>query len=209
VYNQFVSVKGGRRPYRSKMRAAATDATRTRIVAASRRLLAGGKDMPTFSLDAVAQEAGVTRLTVYNQFESRRGLLEAVFDDIARRGGLFDIPSVMADPDVMTALRRLVAVFCRFWGLHDRAHARLAAMAKLDEEIAANLRQRTERRRRVLAALVDRLPHIREPADLVDVLFTLTSFETFDALSTRRRSDAAVEALVWQLIEDAMSRHSR
>jgi len=171
-----------------------------------RRLLAGGQDAPTFSLEAVAREAGITRLTVYNQFESRRGLQEAVFDDIARRGGLFDIPSILANPDVMTALRRLVAVFCRFWASHDRAHAWLIAMAKLDQEIAASLKQRTERRRRVLATLVDRLPRVREPADLVDVLFTLTSFETFAALSVRQRSAAAVERLIWQLIDDSVTR---
>ena len=90
-----MSVKRKRRPrrYRSELRDAAVDVTRTRIMQASRRLLTGGKDLPAFSLDAVAREAGVTRLTVYNQFESKRGLLEAVFDDIAERGGLFDDPA--------------------------------------------------------------------------------------------------------------------
>lgn len=198
-----------RRPYRSEMRAAAVDASRTRIVEASRRLLAGGKDLPTFSLESVAREAGVTRLTVYNQFESKLGLLEAVFDDIARRGGLFDLPAVMAERDVMKALRRFVAVFCRFWGSHDRVLPKFAAMSKLDKEIAASLKQRTERRRHALAALVERLPRVHAPADLTDVLFALTSFETFEALSVRQRSDAAIEALIWQLIEDAIGRHGR
>jgi len=40
----------------------------------------------------------VTRLTVYNQFGSRRGLLEAVFDNIARQGGLHEIADAMAMP---------------------------------------------------------------------------------------------------------------
>jgi AcrR family transcriptional regulator len=206
VYNEFMSVKRktSRKPYRSDRRDAAADVTRTRIVAASRRLLTGGKDLPAFSLDAVAREAGITRLTVYNQFASKRGLVEAVFDDIAERGGLFELRSVMADADVMSSLRRVVAVFCRFWASHDRALAKLAGMTKLDRDIAASLKQRTERRRQVLTVLVERLPRVRQPADLVDVLFTLTSFETFEALSVRQRSAAAVEALVWQLVEDSV-----
>jgi AcrR family transcriptional regulator len=203
-----VKAKTKRKPYRSELRDAAVDVTRTRIMQASRRLLTGGRNLPAFSLDAVARAAGVTRLTVYNQFESKRGLLEAVFDDIARRGGLFELRSVMADPDVMSSLRRVVAVFCRFWASHDRALAKLAGMTKLDRDIAASLQQRTERRRGVLTVLVKRLPSVRESADLVDVLFALTTFETFEALCVRQRSAAAVEALIWQLVEDCVRSHT-
>jgi AcrR family transcriptional regulator len=201
-----MGVKGKSKPrrYRSELRDAAADVTRTRIMQASRRLLTGGKDLPAFSLDAVAREAGVTRLTVYNQFESKRGLLEAVFDDIAERGGLFELRSVLAEADAMASLRRVVAVFCRFWASHDRVLAKLAGMTKLDRDIAASLKQRTERRRGVLTVLVKRLARGRAPDDLVDVLFTLTSFETFEALSVRQRSAAAVEALIWQLVEDSV-----
>lgn len=203
-----VKANSKRKPYRSELRDAAADVTRTRIMQASRRLLTGGKDLPAFSLDAVARAASVSRLTVYNQFESKRGLLEAVFDDIAERGGLFELRSVMADPDAMSSLRRVVAVFCRFWASHDRALAKLAGMTKLDRDIAASLKQRTERRRGVLLVLVKRLRHVHEPADLVDILFTLTSFETFEALSVRQRSAAAVEALIWQLVVDSVRSHT-
>jgi AcrR family transcriptional regulator len=211
VYNEFMTVKGKdrRKPYRSDLRDAAADVTRARIVKAARRLLTGGKDLPAFSLDAVAREAGVTRLTVYNQFESKRGLVEAVFDDIAERGGLFELRSVLADADAMSSLRGIVAVFCRFWASHDRALAKLAGMTKLDRDIAASLKQRTERRRAVLTASVKRLPGIREADDLVDILFALTTFETFEALSVRQRSAAAVEALIWRLVEDSVRSHLR
>ena len=75
-------------------------------------------------------------------------------------------------------------------------------MIKLDRDIVASLKQRTERCCGVLTVLVKRLlPHVHEPADLVDILFTLISFETFEALSVRQRSAAAVEALIWQLVE--------
>ena len=204
-----VKGKDRRKPYRSDLRDAAADVTRARIVKAARRLLTGGKDLPAFSLDAVAREAGVTRLTVYNQFESKRGLVEAVFDDIAERGGLFELRSVLADTDAMSSLRGIVAVFCRFWASHDRALAKLAGMTKLDRDIAVSLKQRTERRRGVLTVSVKRLPGVREADDLVDILFALTSFETFEALSVRQRSAAAVEALIWRLVEDAVRSHLR
>jgi AcrR family transcriptional regulator len=211
VYNEFMTVKGKdrRKPYRSDLRDAAADVTRARIVKAARRLLTGGKDLPAFSLDAVAREAGVTRLTVYNRFESKRGLVEAVFDDIAERGGLFELRSVLADTDAMSSLRGIVAVFCRFWASHDRALAKLAGMTKLDRDIAVSLKQRTERRRGVLTVSVKRLPGVREADDLVDILFALTSFETFEALSVRQRSAAAVEALIWRLVEDSVRSHLR
>ena len=204
-----VKGKDRRKPYRSDLRDAAADVTRARIVKAARRLLTGGTDLPAFSLDAVAREAGVTRLTVYNQFESKRGLVEAVFDDIAERGGLFELRSVLADTDAMSSLRGIVAVFCRFWASHDRALAKLAGMTKLDRDIAASLKQRTERRRGVLTVSVKRLPGVREADDLVDILFALTSFETFEALSVRQRSAAAVEALIWGLVEDSVRSHLR
>ena len=204
-----VKGKDRRKPYRSDLRDAAADVTRARIVKAARRLLTGGTDLPAFSLDAVAREAGVTRLTVYNRFESKRGLVEAVFDDIAERGGLFELRSVLADTDAMSSLRGIVAVFCRFWASHDRALAKLAGMTKLDRDIAASLKQRTERRRGVLTVSVKRLPGVREADDLVDILFALTTFETFEALSVRQRSAAAVEALIWRLVEDSVQSHLR
>ena len=204
-----VKGKDRRKPYRSDLRDAAADVTRARIVKAARRLLTGGTDLPAFALDAVAREAGVTRLTVYNRFESKRGLVEAVFDDIAERGGLFELRSVLADTDAMSSLRGIVAVFCRFWASHDRALAKLAGMTKLDRDIAVSLKQRTERRRGVLTVSVKRLPGVREADDLVDILFALTSFETFEALSVRQRSAAAVEALIWRLVEDSVRSHLR
>lgn len=200
--------KTKRKTYRSEVREAATDETRARIVASARTLLSGGKDVPTFSLDAVAREAGVTRLTVYNRFESKRGLLEAVFDDMALRGGLFDLRSVMAEPDVAKALPRFISVFCQFWTSHGKVFPRFSAVAKLDEEIAQSLKQRTERRRQALTMLVGRLAAIQDQPGLVDVLFALTSFEMFDMLSARRRSAAAVEALIQQLVEDSVRRFS-
>src|SRR5438552_6669941 len=104
-----------RRVYVSSMRTAAAAEKRARVIEAAAKSLREDASIASFSLDAVAKAAGVTRLTVYNQFGSRRALLEAVFDDIARRGGLAGIADAMAMPDPQAALDRLIEIFCAFW----------------------------------------------------------------------------------------------
>ncbi len=195
---------GSRQPYRSATRDAAAEATRGRIVAAARQLLMGGENLPAFSIDGVARQAGVTRLTIYNQFTSKCGLLEAVFDDLGHEGGICELPALLELTDTDRALRGVVSVYCGFWAHHGRVMPRLAALAKLDDEIALNIRCRVERRREVLATLVDRL-HLK-PAprgDLVDVLFALTGFDLFESLHISGRSAAGVEQLVQQLVAQA------
>jgi AcrR family transcriptional regulator len=204
-------VKRTSRPYRSPQRAAAADETRARLVAAARTLLSGGKDAPAFSLDGVARQAGVTRLTVYNQFQSKQGLLEAVFDDLAQSGGLSELPQVFAEAEPDEALRRFVTVFCRFWTAHATMLPKFSAMTKLNDDVAASLLARSERRRHALTVLVSRLTADDDAknVDLVDLLFALTSFEMFAALSVRNRSAASVEALVQDMVEQTVTRYRR
>src|SRR6266576_5533846 len=101
-----------KRAYVSSVRSEAAAETRDRVIEAAAKLLREDASIARFSLDDVAKAAGVTRLTVYNQFGSRRGLLEAVFDDIARQGGLHEIADAMAMPDPLLALDRVVEIFC-------------------------------------------------------------------------------------------------
>lgn len=202
-----VKRKQKRKPYASELRSAAADATQARIIAAARALL-DEDDSPTFSLDVVARKAGVTRLTVYNQFESKRGLLEAVFDDIAREGGLFELQAVFAESNVDVALQRFVAFFCKFWAMRRKPMPRLMALAKLDAEFAASFHDRIERRRKALGVLVSRLPNVADAAALTDLLFAITGFEFFEALSVRGRGTRAVEKLVQQLVRDLVKRDS-
>src|SRR3982074_2332534 len=134
------------RPYASSVRTAAAAEKRERVIDAAARSLREDASLAAFSLDAVAKTAGVTRLTVYHQFGSRRGLLEAVFDDIAQRGGLTEIADAMATPDPRAALDRLVEIFCAFWS-RDPAVGRLHEAMATDPEFAQALTERNERRR--------------------------------------------------------------
>jgi AcrR family transcriptional regulator len=199
------------RPYRSARRVAEAKRRREKIVAAAGALLAAREGTRSFSLEAVAKKAGVTRLTVYNQFGSRRALLEAVFDERAARGGLHQIPEAMADPDPIAGLRRVIAIFCDFWSLDTAGLSRLHAAGASDPELEASLRERNERRRRLLSVLVSRMAEGRQPrsktlADLVDVLFALTSLPFFAQLTSNGRTTEAACRLIEALSIDTVRR---
>ncbi len=178
-----------RRRYQSSIRDAAASRTRERLVDAAAAVLGTAEGIGEFSLATVAKKAGVTRLTVYNQFGSRRGLLEAVFDDIARQGGLQGLGDAMAMPDPCAALDRVVEIFCAFWN-RDPAVGRLHEAMATDPEFAQALIERNERRRKLVRVIVERIAaktaSRRARQDAVDLIFALTSHAMFAMLSPGR-----------------------
>lgn len=189
------------RSYQSPRRDAIAQETRERLIAAATRLLAARSETGGFSLDAVAKAARVTRITVYNQFGSRRALLEAVFDDRAAQGGLNRIPEAMSDPDPYGGLMRLIAIFCKFWESNGVAVGRITSASSDDRELAESLRERNERRRRALSILVGRMgarKNMNAPgtADLVDILFAVTGFQFFTELQHGKRAPEDVCKLI-------------
>lgn len=196
------------RAYRSPRRAAATGATRERIVEAALGVLREGA-VDRLTLEAVGQAAGVTRPTVYNQFGSRRALLEAAFDRFAVTSAIADIPAVMSIPDPHEALTSFIAVFCGLWAGEPIAFAALEAAGKGDPEFERGLAARTERRRYGFRVLVDRLAGqsgagAPDKAALVDLLFVLTSRASHAGLSRDGRGAGAVEAIIQQAAADAV-----
>jgi AcrR family transcriptional regulator len=196
-----------RRRYRSAVRDEAASENRARVLAAAIKLL-GTPDLSALSMEAVAKAAGVTRLTVYNQFGSRSALLEEVFDELARRGELARIPQAMAMSDPLAALARLIEIYCEFWGF-DPAVDRLNRAASMDEEFASALAARHARRRKALSVLVQRLAqagHLatQNSAAATDVLFALTSPDFYRTLSAGRGKSAAC-ALVVRLCNAAIA----
>ncbi|MFF2123275.1 TetR/AcrR family transcriptional regulator [Kitasatospora sp. NPDC058184] len=166
------------RSYRMGQRQAEVDETRARIVAAARAHLAetGG-----VSLDAVARRADVARATVYYQFGSKAGLLEAVCDALAEQGGMARLAEAFTQADPWAAVDRFVEVMGGFWAVDRVCTRRLRALAALDEEVGRVIADRDARRREGAAVLAGRLPDA--PADAGRLLFVLTAFETYDALA--------------------------
>jgi AcrR family transcriptional regulator len=197
-----------RRAYVSSVRTAAAAEKRDRVVEAAARSLREGASIARFSLDNVAKAAGVTRLTVYNQFGSRRGLLEAVFDDIARQGGLHRLGDAMAMRDPGAALDRVVEIFCAFWS-RDPAVGRLHEAMATDPEFGAALIDRNERRRKLVRVLVGRIAaktaSRRARQDAVDLIFALTSHAVFATLGPGR-SAAEVCRVVQSACRAALER---
>jgi AcrR family transcriptional regulator len=186
------------RAYKLGQRQVAADQTRRRIVAAARAVLAA-ESPAGFTVDAVAKQAGVARVTVYYQFESKRGVVEALFDDLANRGLMPALRPVFDEGDPSRALDGVIGAFATFWNSDRIVLRRARALAALDHEIADSVRARDELRRGHLRKVLERLYAQRKPAPArplaasIDILHMLTSFETFDALliDSRRFEEAA------------------
>ena len=198
------------RPYRMDRRRESTDENRLRIINAARELLASRKASARFSLEAVARRAGVARMTVYHQFGSLGGLLEALCDSLAIAGGMAHLAEAFHRPDPLEAVDQFIAVFIGFWE-SDRAVLRaLGALAVLDPEFAAVLEERYGWRRKGVRVLLERLaqqtgrPKSREMHDAADLLYLLTSFATYDSLATPKRSPGQVTKLVQRLARDVL-----
>jgi len=131
------------RPYRSPRREQQAAATRREIVAAAQHLFEDQGYAAT-TMNAVAEEAGVALKTVYLAFETKAGLLRAVWD-VALKGDASDAPvaerpwylDVLEEPDSERKLRRLASASCT-------AKMRIAALfgvirdaAPSDKEIGA------------------------------------------------------------------------
>lgn len=197
-----------KRAYVSSVREAASAAKRAHMLEAAMRLLREEPNFGGLSMEAVAKAAGVTRLTIYNQFGSRRGLLETIFDMIAEAGQLSQLRSAAEAPDPETGLDNLVQIFCSFWS-GDPAIGRLHDAMALDQELAQALRERNERRRPFVAQIVDRLagdsiaPHAKR--DATDMIFALTSLAMFRLL-TESRSDDGVRTMIQAAVRGAIQR---
>ena len=180
--------------------------TRESIIEAARKVLV----RPAFqglSLDEVARAAGVTRVTIYNQFRSKVGLLEALFEDSGRRMEVLHAFAALAHPDPATALFSLIRENCRAWARDRTVLQRVIALAAIDPEASRVLAKYEARREHDLEILVARLQATRALAPRVlraqatAALVTVTSFQLYDQL--------AATGLPFAKIVDSLSRMAR
>lgn len=196
------------RPYQLGKRQAAVDEARGRVLAAARALLAEPSAYTAFTVDAVAKRADVARATVYYQFGSKTGLLEALCDDLAESGRMAELATVFAATDARQALHGFIAAFARFWAADRLVMRRLRALAALDPDVGQVITARNDRNRAGLRVLVGRLvPDAGKARQerLVAVLHTLTMFETFDCLAGPGQDLTAVSSIVVELADSAVS----
>lgn len=199
------------RPYRLGQRQAATEQTRLRILSAARELLMSPDGYSRFSMEAVTRQADVARMTVYHQFGSKSGLLEALCDSLAASGGMEQLATAFRQPDPLDALNQYLLVFSRFWSVDRLVMRRLRALAALDPDFEQVIQTRDAWRRHGVGVLAQRfieqqaLPSDKSLDEAVALLFTLSSFETFDTLAGTTHSMEEVAPLVYQLACAALS----
>ena len=198
------------RPYRLGQRQATTEQTRARIINAARELLAESSGFSGFSIDAVAHKADVARMTVYHQFGSKIGLLEALSDSLAAHGGMEHLADAFRRPEPLDALDEYITVFSHFWSADRLVMRRLRALAALDPDFEHVIRTRDEWRRQGLRVIVQRFAekHGRPAPEALDeainVLFTLIGFECFDTLAGPTRGIEEVAPMMQRLARAAL-----
>src|SRR5690349_20586386 len=198
------------RPYRLGQRQANTEQTRARIIHAARELLMANDGFSGFSIDAVARQADVARMTVYHQFGSKIGLLEALCDSLAAQGGMEQLAGAFRRAEPLDALAEYIMVFGRFWDSDRLVTRRLRGLAALDPDFEQVIRARDERRREGLRVIVRRLMEkYSRPApeafdEAVNILYTLIGFECFDTLAGATRSLEEIVPVVQQLTRAAL-----
>ena len=183
------------RSYRLGKRQAWVDRTRSAILAAARDLLASG-DGPALSAGAVARRAGVSRITVYNRFGSKDGLLRELAQEARRQGAT---PQAASEDDPRGRLRKRISDACSMWASDPALFRRLPAGIEI--EAAQGDRALAE-----LLAASDELRPGCSLKEAEDVIGALTSFPVFDRLHRDgRRTPAAVIDILLRLAAGILS----
>jgi AcrR family transcriptional regulator len=190
------------RTYDLGRRQKASEETRVKILEATRALVGGKGDLGDFSMEAVAEKAGVSRMTVYNQFESRTGLLDALADHLAAQAGMYRLREVSGEEDADRAIRKFVDVFVGFWASDRSTLRRMRALGVLFPSLHGGVPGRDAWRLEAASNLVKRHAdqlRLSSPAakqEAAELLSAVTGFDVFDALCTDSRSPAQVAQLL-------------
>jgi AcrR family transcriptional regulator len=183
----------GTRKYEQRLRAEAAEQTRRRILDAVYQRLHDAPTTPV-SVEQVARAAGVSRSTVYLVFGSRAGLFDALTEDLWQRAGFQQVVDAVADPDARRHLRGGIAGGVRVFAAHRDVFRALFSMAELDADAVGGAIARIEENRAGgMTHLAQRLAEqdlLRADVSVdqaADLLWLLTSFDSFDQLYAGRK----------------------
>jgi AcrR family transcriptional regulator len=194
-----------KRKYEQNLRAESAERTRGRILEALRERIrrdpSGG-----ISLEAVAEEAGVARSTVYAVFGSRAGLFDALARDVVGRPEYDRLLEVSRGPDPTAALREGIRATVDLYVSDYEVDRALYPLARLgDEAVAQAIGRREQERTGGMAGIARRLAargHLRKGVGATraaHLLWVLTAFDTFDLLWSGRGLDAgAISDLLFE-----------
>lgn len=181
-----------RRKYEQRLRAESAERTRGRILEALAGLLRHAPGGPP-AVEAVAEEAGVARSTVYAVFGSKAGLYDALARGLIRGDAYDRLLEASRDPDPRTALREGIRATAEMYAAERDVSRALYSLARLGYEAVSEAIARREIERAAgLAGLARRLAsrgHLRDgmgATRAAHLLWALTSFDAFDLLYSDR-----------------------
>ncbi|TMR88960.1 TetR/AcrR family transcriptional regulator [Nonomuraea basaltis] len=201
------------RKYEQRLRAEAAEETRRRILDVMYDRVSTAP-AETISLDQVARTAGVARSTIYTIFESRAGLFDALFHHLLDRAGFERIVTAVAHPDAREHLRGSLRAGAEVYASERDVTRAVYSMAALNPDAMAGTVRRDEQGRaegmRHLAQRLADQDLLRPDVtveEATDILYVITSFDTFDLLHTgRARAPETVADRLITMAERALLR---
>lgn len=175
------------RPYRMRARAESAEATRRRVIDATREAILDGP-VPQVSMGDIARRAGVARSTLYASYGSQAGLIGAVMVDAGMRGGFERALELFNLPDAAEAMRLALREGARMIGSDYELAKRSRILAQLDPAVMASLQISDEYRSGGMRYQAGRLAeqgHLRPGVTAEDaamLLYALTDFGIYEAL---------------------------
>lgn len=188
------------RPYRLGRREELAQETRNKILQAAAKLLADS-GYRSVTMQRVALAADVSRVTVYEHFRDKAGLLEALAWWTFARLDIDRVRRARLQPDVRAALGDFVRENARFFDAAGQQGRAILKTASTDPDAAAVVEATYfDARRGSIAELVERLASEGQlspswpPERAVDALMVITSLEAFETLVEHGSLDISAAA---------------
>jgi AcrR family transcriptional regulator len=190
-----------------------TDRTRASILEAARRLIEqSGPEQ--WTMEAVADDAGVTRMTVYRYFPSRTDLLIATVRHVDETEGAIRLFAPVGEAesgiDALNAWSRILSGYIPRIGPAARA---LMAAREVDEAAAEAWDDRMGALRRWPLVIARRLESEHRLADdltvedAADLIWAIASVQVWDALTNGRSWSASkYQGLLLGVLQRAVTR---
>ncbi len=180
--------------------------TRSSILAAARELVS--EHGPDSSVGKVAERAGVSRITIYNQFGSKAGLLEALSAETGPPPP--GTPAAEPGADPADDLRRRIEQASAAWAANPRLYRQLAGRALGAAGLVSGAHPDHDHALAERLAAADRLRPGCSIKEAEDVIGILTSFPVFDRLHKEgRRSPSAVAEILLRMASGSVTAGSR
>jgi AcrR family transcriptional regulator len=138
------------------------------------------------TVEEVARAAGVSRRSIYYQFGSRRGVIAAVLEDLARRTGYSHANRMFALHDPLDGLRTGLRGLSHAWSDGREAFRHILALGAIDPEVGDIVARFEAQRHAAIARLTSRLAGGRRlsdnltAAEAAAALRAFTAFPFFD-----------------------------